>query len=146
MVAFMLSSTIRRTGLAVLLCSLLAGCGASSNAPEVGQVSGTVKYKGEPVKEGQVVFEDPVQGQLAAANLKSDGTYVLTTAEGGLRVGTYGVTVTPVPFQADPVKKPPVVRPPDPVNIPKKYRTRATSKLTLKVESGSNTLDIEMAD
>ncbi|MDB5341216.1 MAG: hypothetical protein JWN70_6835 [Planctomycetaceae bacterium] len=147
MMALKLSSTIYRAILTVVLCGVVAGCGSSGPpAPKVGTVSGKVKFKGEPVKEGQVLFEDPTQGQLAGANLKSDGTYYVTTAEGGLRVGTYGVKVTAVPVASDPVMNPKPVPPADPANIPKKYRNAKTSGLTLVVKQGGNTYDIEMTE
>jgi len=142
-----------RLALAVLIGTLFAGCFSSAEpAPVVGKLHGVVTFKGVPVEEGKVVFEDPTQGQLAAADLNSDGSYVVTTAEGGLRVGTYIVTVTPVPVEFDPLHQkvdplhPPTVPTADAPNIPQKYRSRATSGLSTTVEEGDNTCDIEMTE
>ncbi|MDB5339162.1 MAG: hypothetical protein JWN70_4781 [Planctomycetaceae bacterium] len=139
MVAVTSSSIIRRTALVVLLGGLLAGCSAASAPPAgtFGNVMGKVKFKGQPVKEGQVVFQDAAGSPPATAFVGHDGMYVMTGPGGGLKPGTYAVTVTPLPA---PAGKPPA----DPADIPKKYRDKATSGLTYELKEGASTYDIEL--
>ena len=61
-----------------------------------------------------------------------------------LPTGEYLVLVTPPPPPAPNPEAPPVVQE-DPANIPKKYRTDATSPLKAVVQTGSNnfTFDLE---
>lgn len=140
MLALTRSSFIRRTALLVLLSGFIAGCGGGggvgSTGP-MGNVMGKVKFKGQPVNGGQVIFQDAAGGPPIIAFVGNDGMYVMTGPGGGIKPGTYAVTVTPLP--AAPGKTAP-----DPANIPAKYRDKGTSGLTYEVKEGTATYDIEM--
>jgi len=53
----------------------------------LGRVQGKVTYKGEPLKYGTVSFVPDASkgnsGPIATGNIKEDGTYILSTDEGG---------------------------------------------------------------
>jgi hypothetical protein len=74
-----------RIALPLLLLSL-AGCG-SQNGLNLGRVSGKVTYKGEPVRNGTVMFmpdeSKGTQGPPAMGVLGTDGAYVMTTDQTG---------------------------------------------------------------
>jgi hypothetical protein len=73
----------------------------------LGRVQGKVTFKGEPVKYGTVSFVPDTtkgtDGPIAMGNIKSDGTYILSTDEGGdgavvghHKVSIVGLDPTPV--------------------------------------------------
>src|SRR5713101_10157390 len=107
---------------AAFLAAGLAGC---LHGPTVGQVSGTVTFRGKPVTDGTITFINPTTGFAAEAGLSKDGSYVVKTPEGGLVVGEYIVMVNPLIYldASNPRTPPsPVERPAS--NIPDKYRNQ----------------------
>lgn len=56
----------------------VAGCGAS-----VGDVSGTVTYKGAPLKGGSITLVSNESGPSFSTTLREDGTFSLTQVRGG---------------------------------------------------------------
>ena len=124
-----------------LLGLVVAGCKPKA---ERGRIFGKVAFQGQPVAEGLILFSDSSQGVNMTADLKPNGTYEITTAEGvGLPLGTYKVSVCP-PL-VNPTMGP--AAPPKPKeypNIPKKYRRFETSGLTLTIQQGKNPFDIDM--
>ena len=63
--------------LANVICSLLIGCGGPTGPKRTfGDVTGTVKHKGNPVANGSIVFQPP-SGAPIVGNIKADGTYTL---------------------------------------------------------------------
>ncbi len=139
MLAVTRSSIIRRTAVLVLLCGLFVGCGSAAgpSIDKLGNLTGKVKFKGQPVKDGQVVFQDAAGGPPQIAFLGPDGGYVLTGPGGGIKPGSYAVTVTPM-------AAPPGKTLPDPAYIPAKYRDKATSGLSYEIKEGTATYDIEL--
>ncbi len=127
----------------VLLGLCLTGCGGPREI--LGKVSGKVTFQGEPVSEGLVIFSNTDKGVYMTAKLGPDGSYAVKMAEGsGLPLGTYQVSITP-PLVEVPLG--PMLTPPKPrafPNIPPKYRRNETSGLTLTVEQGDNTFDVDM--
>ena len=123
------------------LALLLAGCGG----PEVGQVHGTVTFRGQPVKEGIVTFSNAATGYAAEATLGSDGSYKMETTEGGMVVGDYQVAITPpiVIDNSDP-RTPPSEVEKKVADIPQPYRLLETSPLKATVKPGENKLDFDM--
>jgi hypothetical protein len=121
---------------------LLAGC---NEGPVVGEVSGKVTYRGQPVSEGRVSFTHVEAGYGADALLESDGTFVVETAEGGLPVGEYRVAITPliVMDSSDP-NTPPVGVEKAARDIPQKYRDESSSGFTAMVVKGKNDVTFEM--
>jgi hypothetical protein len=83
------------TGLAVLAL-LVAGCGGP---PALVPVSGQVRYKGQPLSGGVIVFTPNLErgnrGALAFAEVGPDGNFTLTTdGKPGCKAGWHRVTVS----------------------------------------------------
>ena len=120
----------------------LAGC---SRGPAVGEVSGKVTFGGKPVTEGTITFINPATESVAAASLQQDGSYVVSTPEGGLVVGDYVVMVNPLIYvdRSNPRTPPSPVERPAP-NIPEKYRNQGRTPLRASVKIGANTFNFDM--
>jgi hypothetical protein len=130
---------------ALLLCSGFVGC---TVGPKLGAVpvSGKVTYKGKPSKYGTVTFM-PVgeKGRPCIASIR-DGQYTAyaLTSQEGLAPGEYQVSVV--------YSDKPLMETPGGSGVPEpvaeRYRTPATSGLTLTVPDGGSaiTYDIELKD
>ncbi|MFH1300281.1 MAG: carboxypeptidase regulatory-like domain-containing protein [Planctomycetota bacterium] len=106
---------------------------------------GKVTYKGEPVKEGTVQFNNPDKGFGGQAIIQEDGTYVVTNNTGGLVTGTYQVSVVPPMIEKSfGPDTPPSEVPKEMANIPKKFHFPNTSGLSVEIKTGENTFDIDM--
>ena len=129
-----------KRGSLVLLGALVAtaaGCGNSDMA----QVTGTVTYKGEPLKTGYITME-PVEGRSAQGKIRDGKIVDLTTYEegDGVRVGKHKVAI--ISFVREPVgmEVPPSV-------IPLRYRDPGASGLTAVIEPGqTNELVFELEE
>jgi hypothetical protein len=117
---------------------LPAGCGKHSNN---GHVAGRVTVAGTPLSKGAILFENVKGGVSLFVNVNADGAYVVKTyKEDGLPPGDYRVAIRP---EVATDVKPPLVMPPDLQKaadispIPVKYRSVATSGLTIQVKQGS---------
>jgi hypothetical protein len=121
---------------------VLAGC---DRGPPIGEVTGKVTFRGQPVTEGRVSFSHVAAGYGADALLESDGTFSVVTDEGGLLIGDYRVAVSPLVVQdsSDPNTPPVGVEKPA-RDIPKKYRNDSTSGLTASVVEGKNEFAFDM--
>jgi len=121
------------------LGALLLGC---SSGPKIGDVKGTVTFKGKPVREGIVNFMNPTEGGGAEARLDDEGKYEVK----GLAVGDYLVPISPLMVwkDTDPGKSPPApVEKPAP-DIPVKYRQQGLTTLRAKVNEGPNEIHFPM--
>jgi len=95
-----LTKKFRVVGMAlgVAATAVILGCGDDSGLPTRYKVSGTVKYKGQPVPKGTVVFEPvnppPPQGRVAQGSIEN-GSYTLTTStpNDGALPGEYKVII-----------------------------------------------------
>src|SRR5262245_55988098 len=122
----------RHVGRAPLLAALvatagvLAGCGSGE---KLGEVEGTVTFKGQPVKEGTVIFQK--EGAMAEAPLDQNGRYVMKPPQHRLPPGEYQVTVMPLMYLEDPDPKhtPPALVLKRAPNIPEKYRYASSTLL-----------------
>ena len=118
---------------AMCVFGLLVGCG--SDGREVLTVSGSVTFRGEPVKEGTVSFFDPKTGKAGVAELDSSGRF-----EAELETGSYQVTVEPPEISSGDgdgeEKKMP--------NIPEAYRSSTTTTLKLKVDDDVDGINFNM--
>ncbi len=124
-----------------LLSATLVGCGSEEMR---GRITGKITFRGQPVSEGMVLLCNNAKGIHMTARLKPDGRYEITTAKGvGLPVGAYQVCVCPPLMEPnnDMHTAPKIQQYP---NIPKKYRDYKTSDLTLNVQEGENSFDVEM--
>jgi len=81
--------------------ALLAGLlGCSNNGLTLGKVRGTVRYNGQPLTAGEILFvpdeSKGTTGPQALGSIGSDGTYTMSTEESGdgAIVGTHKVAIT----------------------------------------------------
>lgn len=75
---------MRRTfalGLGLFCLALLAGCG-----DRLAEVSGTVKIDGQPLEEGEIIFEEADQSKTPAAGKIAAGKYTVKTLPGNKKV------------------------------------------------------------
>jgi hypothetical protein len=110
---------------------LLAGCAGK------GQVSGKVKYKGEPLAGATITFFDRTNRAVSSAT-GPDGSYsVEPVAAGPVKVSV--VTTMPIYMPGD--KPPPGPKPP---TLPAKYTDREKSGLDMEVKAGPQTKDFNL--
>lgn len=120
---------------------VIVGCGESG--PAKYPVTGTVKYKGEPVKMGTISFRS-LDGVHTAAGAVVNGQYELT-AESGLTPGKYMVAINyPDPSAPQPAAD---EAPGDPAIaardfIPPKYNDM--SELTAEIKAEDNVVDFDL--
>jgi len=145
-------ASILTSSLSALTMVLVVGCSTdNSGLARRYSVSGTVKYKGEPVKQGSIVFE-PTSGLAAGRHAQGtieNGAYSLSTSgEGtdGALPGDYKVVIiaTSVDMRDLAKKTGGLVHQGDADFgkivkeakdlVPKKYTRSDTSGLTAKVE------------
>lgn len=126
----------RRCGLVWLLVPLLITMPGCDAGPQVAPVSGTVTYDGEPLRFGVVMFQ-PSQGQLAQADIESDGSFTLSTFKpgDGAIVGEHRVSVSCYEGHNPEVRE---KQPPEQLSlgqslIPVKYSRVGTSGITIEV-------------
>jgi hypothetical protein len=117
------------------LCAGLAVAGCTGGGR--GDVSGVVKYKGEPLPGGTILFYGQPKG-VWSAEIKEDGSYAVS----GVPAGTAKIAVigmVQVNLGAGPVgtKTPP---------IPAKYADPERSGLTCTVQGGAQVQPVDLAD
>jgi len=121
-----------------LLLFTMAGCskGEKDLGPS-GGVSGTITFKGKPVQEGTVFFEDSSKGLGGKAPISPPGAFKSTM---DLPQGKYKVTVLPLP----PKDASGQSLASEAADIPRKYHNAKTSGLTIDISPGANNLKIEL--
>lgn len=129
------------TGLVVCL----AGCGGKHEAT----VRGVLTIDGQPLPDGEqvrasVTFFPSAGGAPAYAIVEPDGAYTVQTGNSrGLKPGEYRVTIDVLEFEPPPpggyVNAPGfrVLNPPE-------YRDRETTPIVVRVESGTNEIDLDV--
>jgi hypothetical protein len=120
--------------------------GAAGCSPPTGDVSGTVRYKGQTVDGGQVEIIPP-NGQPYLSVIKTDGSYLITKVP----VGESRVIVMKVPPGGSGRAERPAERedsktPPRASVLPEKYATVGTTPLVYTVQPGVNKYDIDLVD
>ncbi len=141
---------------AILCAALLAVSGCGRGRGNMGQVSGTVRYQGEPIRDGSIVFE--VSGNRPASGKIVDGQITqVTTFEpnDGVPVGSAKIAVRA--FDDDDTASAVMDHPGDiqrqetegymevPKSLlPERYADPDTSGLTFQIERGENVLDLEL--
>ncbi len=127
--------TPRTSGLVLLgLLPLLLGCGRGW-----GNVSGTVRYKGNPLPNGTITFYDE-KNQAVSGHIESDGKYTVNK----VAVGKVKITVTapmPVFLPGDQSAKKQFANMP---NLPARYGDAEKSGLNRDITSGNQTLDLDL--
>jgi major membrane immunogen (membrane-anchored lipoprotein) len=154
---FALSSSLCTLALLVVL-----GCSSDDTGlAKRYSVTGTVKYKGEPVPKGSITFEPTSGTGRHATGTIENGSYTLSTsgAEGeGALPGDYKVIIISTGVDMTELAKKSgglvhqgdadfqkVVKGAKEV-VPKKYFRSETSPLKAKVEEKSNTFDFTLED
>jgi hypothetical protein len=135
-------------------CTAAVPSGCRRDGPERVKLSGTVTYRGEPVKTGQLRFiptkgtEGPTEGAMIV-----DGQYQ-AIGKGGVPVGTYTVTILAwnrrAPRRDRPSPEEASGRPNDGAPrqqlLPAKYNSQSQLEITLKPGSGSIVQDFALTD
>ncbi len=141
---------------ALLCAALLAVSGCGRGRESMGQVSGTVRYQGEPIRDGRIVFE--VSGNRPASGMIVDGQITqVTTFEtnDGVPVGSAKIAVRAF---ADGNTASAVMDHPGDIQrqetkgymdvpeslLPDRYADPETSGLTFQIERGENVLDLDL--
>lgn len=117
------------------------GCGGTYDS----YVSGVVSLDGSPLPRGTISYNPTQPGPASYGVIRSDGSYSVNTGrEEGLPSGEYIVTVVAKEPSID--ENPGSGLPPKAgKNItPPWYRSKKTSDLKVTLESGSNTIDLEL--
>ncbi len=134
--------------LGVAATTALAGCGgAADNLPRQA-VSGSVKFKGQPLKTGLIEFfpSEPGIATTGATGI-TDGSYSLPQSE-GLQPGKYEVRISSAPQTA---QRPPgalpgeAPLPPAKELVPEKYNAKTTLS-ALVAKDGPNTFDFDLRE
>lgn len=157
-----LASYARRAAATIALMGgiVVLGCGDESGLPPRYSVTGTVKYKGEPVEKGTITFApNAPEGRVASGDIEN-GNYSLTTAtpNDGALPGSYKVTISSVDvdtsemqaiakggqFHHDAAFAKAVKT--SKKNVPSKYQLADTSGLTADVKESSNVIPFDLTD
>jgi hypothetical protein len=84
---------------AFLSMAIALGCGGMSGGRQ--EVTGTISYDGQPVEEGQIIFEPESDGSRLATGQIKAGKYQIA-AEHGPIAGTYRVRIEAYRKKRDP--------------------------------------------
>ncbi|WP_422926626.1 hypothetical protein [Singulisphaera sp. PoT] len=154
-----ISTTAIATILTLTGSIALTGCGSDDGIGKRFPVSGTVKYKGQPLKTGSINFipDDPQTARPASGTLDDEGNYSLTTQNpgDGAMGGSYKVSVTAYEMDKTKTASPPRGGSADQVVvakargkslIPIKYSGTQTSNLSATVSPQKTSFDFELTD
>jgi len=122
--------------LCVTLLSVFVAAGCSNKKAPTGTVSGTVKYKGEPVTVGTIMFMDPATKLGGSAWLGADGSYTITAS---IEVGEYNVAFPPPPAPPPGSGAERILSP-----LPSKYYVPEKGTVKFTVVAGKNTADFDL--
>jgi hypothetical protein len=147
-------------GASLIFAVAAFGCAKNPHAPA--KVSGSVSYKGNPVKGGTIQFYGS-DGAAYSCQISPDATYSVTDIpEGELVVTVETESINPARKAAvggkdyerrmSTMQPPPPDRAPPPasqlqgfyVKIPEKYGNSKTSPVTVVIKSGRQVRDIEL--
>lgn len=104
-------------------------------------LQGRVTFEGAPVTKAHVQLQSPKTGYACSAALDSAGIYHISPL---LPVGEYVVCVIP-DFDVPPPNSASMpIKAPDRPDIPSKYRSGASSHLTVLISKGRNSFDIDL--
>jgi hypothetical protein len=127
-----------RTSLPIfgLIALVLVGCGGS---PAKVAVRGKVTFRGQPLKDGTVMFVAQGAGVTAAGTIQPDGSYELHSGKPGegITPGLYKVAITPGYY--DPTTG-------TPPRFAARYVDPDTSGLQAEVKQGAGSFDFDLKD
>ena len=122
----------------LLAIALASGCGGGGPYG----VSGSVKYKGQPVKAGLIAFIPEGAASPAGGAPITGGEYSVPAAA-GLPAGKYRVSISvPDTKAAKAEEMPGMSGPPPKETLPVKYN--ASTELTAEVKPGKNVFDFDL--
>ena len=142
-----LSDALKATFRALPLLACMLGAAGCDSGPETAPVSGTVTFRGQPLRFGTVMFQHESGGQPAIGAIQSDGSFQLTTPGlgDGVRVGPQLVRITC--FEGNDPNNSQSLGSGEPVLgrtlIPMKYSSFGGSGLTAEVKSGGEPQSFE---
>jgi len=89
--------TMLRSLCVLSMTLMLSGCGGSSDAPDLGRVSGTVTVDGKPASGVTVLFTPADGGRSSTGQTDDSGHYELiySSSEMGAKVGSHTVSISP---------------------------------------------------
>ena len=117
----------------VLVSLLSAGCGGSTDAPDLFPVTGKVTFDGEPVEEGRIQFRQKEGSHRAFSGQIVKGEYRLEAEPGPMDVQIYASRPVPGKFDTSNPDEDP--QPVGEMYIPEKYNSR--SELTAEVSASA---------
>jgi hypothetical protein len=139
-----------------VLCLFSFALGCAPNSPVPARVSGSISYKGQPIKSGAMAFHT-ADGNSFNAVISSDGTYTASDLPVGEMVITVNTEVnnTKAAQGGDARRRNRMQTgasagpeaPPEPaVKIPAKYRSAKTSPLTVTLHAGRKVHNVDLTD
>jgi hypothetical protein len=153
---FGVPATFAAMGLVMFL-----GCGDDSGLGKRYPVTGTVKYKGQPVSKGRISFSPDGGGGRACGGDIDNGAYSLSTTgapNDGALPGKYKVSVTALEVDTTEMQKiakggqfhhdKAFKKANEQAKklVPEKYALADTSGLTREVEARANTINFDLTD
>ncbi len=133
-----------RTSCLLLILTFVGGC-RSSDLPATSVVNGVVTYKGQPVKNGQVVFVPQGAGNSGRGVTDEQGHFTLSTyATGdGAVLGKHKVTVEVLENRnrAEPLHRARARSP-----IPLKYAEVNSTPLEIEIKADPNEVQFDLTD
>jgi hypothetical protein len=121
-----------------ILFPILSGCGSNDV-----QVSGTVRYEGQPLPLGIVSFQPESAKTAQTVRIRPDGTYVIAKVPvGAVRVAVSTESRSLAPSPPTPDSSPP--ERPKPPPIPKRYGKFEESGLSFVIQRGAQKYDIDL--
>lgn len=123
----------------LLACvAAVTGCGGDGRS----KVTGTVQYKGQPIKAGVISFIEEGAVASAGGSAITDGKYELP-GESGLKPGKYSVSIN-VPDSKAKMEAMPGISGPEPKEtLPAKYNAKTELKAEIKA-GGKNVFDFDL--
>lgn len=122
---------------ATLLLVPFAGC-SGTDAPPVGEVTGTVTLDAKPLADATVMFQPTQAGRPSTGKTDQEGRYTLDYVDGvtGAILGSHKVIIrTEIPGEDG---QPPIAK----EKLPRRYHDN--TELTAEVKEGSNTFDFSL--
>lgn len=135
---------MKRATFIIVFLSIMAGCGGGANQLETAPVTGKVLFKGKPLTGGTIMFHPKKEGNPATGEIRSDGSYTLTTyrAHDGAVLGEHVVTILPAGAEGAPPPLPGAEA--EQSGIPERYTDAKTSPLRAEVKPGENIKDFPL--